>query len=134
VVTPRRIVLALVVLAGLGAIVLAFSRTETSGGADDITISGGDNAVEALIPGRNAQTLSQSEVGIDLSAGWTGTLLLNGVELGADEVDRVDALNQLLHRPPDGLESGRNCVRAVIWRSSESRDQGRNVDWCFDVT
>lgn len=130
----RRLTIAVLLLVGLGAIVLAFSRTETSGGADDIAISGGDNAIEVLIPGRNAQTLSQSEVGIDLAEGWTGTLILNGEELRDDQIDRVDALNQLLYRPPDGLESGRNCVTAVVWRVDETRDQGRNVEWCFEVT
>lgn len=126
--------LTLLLLVGVGAIVLAFSRTETSGGADDITVSGGDNAVEALIPGRNAETLSQSEVGIDLADGWTGNLALNGVDLREDEINRVDALNQVLYRPPDGLDSGQNCVAALIWRVDESEEQGRTVSWCFEVT
>lgn len=131
-ITTRRVLLVLLVLVGVGAIVLAGMRTQRNGGADDVTISGGDNAVESLIPGRNAQALSQSEVGIDLADGWTGRLLLNGEEV--TDVQRIDALNQLLYRPPDGLESGRNCVTAVIWRSSASPDSGRNVDWCFEVT
>ena len=129
--TLRRVVLALLVLLALAGLVVAGQRTVRNGGADDVTISGGDNAVEALIPGRDAETLSQSEVGIDLADGWTGELLLNG---GAVDAQRVDALNQLLYRPPDGLDSGRNCVTAVIWRSSESRDSSRDVDWCFEVT
>ena len=133
-VTPRRVVLAVLLLVGFGVIVVAFTRTETSGGADDVVVSGGDNAVEALIPGRNAETLSQIEVGIDLDDGWTGTLILNDVELPEDQINRVDALNQILHRPADGLESGRNCITAVVWRVDESRDQGRNVPWCFEVT
>ena len=130
----RRVTIAVLLLVGVGAIVLAFSRTETSGGADDVSISGGDHAVEVLIPGRNAQALSQSDVGIDLADGWTGTLILNGEELRDDQIDRVDALNQLLYRPPDGLESGRNCVTAGVWRVEESREQGRDVTWCFEVT
>jgi len=130
--TLRRVVLTLLVLLALAGLVVAGQRTVRNGGADDVTISGGDNAVEALIPGREAETLSQSEVGIDLADGWTGRLLLNGEEV--TDVQRIDALNQLLYRPPDGLESGRNCVTAVIWRSSASPDSGRNVDWCFEVT
>ncbi len=99
----RRVVIVLLLLAGVGAFVLAGTRTQRNGGADDVTISGGDDAVEALIPGRNAETLSQSEIGIDLADGWTGDLALNGVPI--DDVQRVDALNQLLYRPPDGLDS-----------------------------
>ncbi len=128
----RRVVIVLLLLAGVGAFVLAGTRTQRNGGADDVTISGGDDAVEALIPGRNAETLSQSEIGIDLADGWTGDLALNGVPI--DDVQRVDALNQLLYRPPDGLDSGRNCVTATIWRSSESPESGRAVEWCFEVT
>lgn len=127
----RRIVLTLLVLGALAGLVVAGQRTVRNGGADDVAISGGDNAVEALIPGRDAETLSQTEVGIDLAAGWTGTLLLNGEEVDAQ---RVDALNQLLYRPPDGLESGRNCVTAAIYRSSESPESSRDVTWCFEVT
>ena len=124
--------LTVLVLVALAGIVVAGRHTVRNGGADDVTISGGDNAVEALIPGRNAETLSQSEVGIDLADGWTGDLALNGVPI--DDVQRVDALNQLLYRPPDGLDSGRNCVTATIWRSSESPESGRDVEWCFEVT
>ncbi|MCB1002962.1 MAG: hypothetical protein KDB35_02135 [Acidimicrobiales bacterium] len=128
----RRVVLVVLVLVALGGLVVAGQRTVRNGGADDVTISGGDGAVEALIPGREAETLSQTEIGIDLAPGWTGELSLNGEPI--TDVQRVDALNQLLYRPPDGLESGRNCVTARIWRSSESSDSGRDVRWCFEVT
>lgn len=127
----RRFVLTLLVLLALAGIVVAGQRTVRNGGADDITISGGDDAVEALIPGRDAETLSQTEIGIDLADGWTGTLQLNGEEVDAQ---RVDALNQLLYRPPGGLDSGRNCVIASIYQSSESPESARDVSWCFEVT
>ena len=123
--------LTLLVLACIVGLVVAGQRTVRNGGADDIAITGGDDAVEALIPGRDAETLSQTEIGIDLSDGWTGTLALNGEEVDAQ---RVDALNQLLYRPPDGLDSGRNCVTAAIHRSSESPETARDVTWCFEVT
>ena len=127
----RRFVLTLLVLLALAGIVLAGQRTVRNGGADDIAITGGDNAVEALIPGRDAETLSQTEIGIDLADGWTGTLQLNAVEVDAQ---RVDALNQLLYRPPGGLDSGRNCITASIYRSSESPESARDVTWCVEVT
>ena len=127
----RRIVLTLLVLACLVGLVVAGQRTVRNGGADDVAINGGDDAVEALIPGRDAETLSQTEIGIDLADGWTGTLLLNDEEVDAQ---RVDALNQLLYRPPEGLDSGRNCVTAAIYRSSESAESARDVTWCFEVT
>ncbi len=123
--------LTLLVLACLVGLVVAGQRTVRNGGADDVAITGGDDAVEALIPGRDAETLSQTEVGIDLADGWTGTLSLNGEEVDAQ---RVDALNQLLYRPPEGLDSGRNCVTAAIYRSSESPESARDVTWCFEVT
>ena len=127
----RRIVLTVLVLGALAGLVVAGRLTVRNGGADDIAITGADDAVEALIPGRDAETLSQTEIGIDLAAGWTGTLRLNGEEVDAQ---RVDALNQLLYRPPDGLDSGRNCVTAAIYRSSESPEAARAVTWCFEVT
>ena len=101
--------------------------TQRNGGADDVTISGGDDAVRLLIPAQNAETLSQSEIGIDLADGWTGDLALNGVPI--DDVQRVDALNQLSTAPTASTRA--NCVTATIWRSSESPESGRAVEWCF---
>ena len=129
----RKIVITLLVVGSLTALVLVFTLTD-SGTEADVEASGGTDAVEQLIPTRNAETLSQAEVGVDLAPGWTGVLVLNGQELSDSEVDEIAALNQLLYRPPDGLDSGRNCMRAVVWRSAESREQSRNVDWCFEVT
>ena len=129
----RRIVITLLVVGSLTGLVLVFTLTD-SGTESDVVASGGADAVEQLIPTRNAETLSQAEVGVDLAPGWTGVLVVNGEEIPENELDVVAALNQVLYRPPDGLESGRNCVRAIVWQSSESREQSRNVDWCFEVT
>jgi hypothetical protein len=126
----RRVVITVLLVGATVALVLVFRDSEDGNGV----AGGGGDAVELLIPGRNAETLSQSDVGVDLAPGWTGVLALNGEELSESELQYVDALNQILYRPPDGLESGRNCARAVIWRSSEGPDQSRNVDWCFEVT
>lgn len=65
----RRIVLTVLVLGALAGLVVAGRLTVRNGGADDIAITGADDAVEALIPGRDAETLSQTEIGIDLAAG-----------------------------------------------------------------
>jgi hypothetical protein len=126
--TLRRVVITVLLVGASVALVLVFRNSEDGNG-----LAGGD-AVEQLIPGRNAETLSQAEVGVDLADGWEGVLVLNGQELPSADVRTVQALNQILYRPPDGLESGQNCMRAVIWPSAEGRDQSRNVDWCFEVT
>jgi hypothetical protein len=127
--------LALAIAAFVGAY-LTFAQGED----DPVLRSGGQNEyVEALIPERNSQVPQQTTVGIDLATGWTGVLVINGVEIPEDQLNVTEELGLVEYTPADGLaveqlEGGQNCVTAVVWRLSEGRDEGgRNVTWCFEV-
>ncbi len=109
-------------------------------GGEDPVLRGGDAAVvENLLPRRNAQVPQQSNVGIDLVTGWDGTLVIDGVEIPRDQLQLTPEIGLIEFTPAEGraveeLDSGQNCVSAVIWKVSDGRGVAdRTIPWCFDV-
>ena len=109
-------------------------------GGDDPVLNDGDAAVvENLLPRRNAQVPQQSNVGIDLLAGWDGVLVINGVIIPEDQLQVTPEIGLIEFTPGDGkaveaLEPGQNCVSAVIWKIADGRGvSDRTIPWCFDV-
>jgi hypothetical protein len=151
--TRTKVIIAVVVAIAIGGFVLAGMSADTDN-ADDIALSGGGGSggqverdadgVIRTSPRDKAQALAQEELRIQLSAGWTGELILlpssgAAIPLPDDEVEKT-ALNELVYVPEEGrtverLPSGRSCVRATIWDQVEGRDASERVySWCFDVT
>ncbi len=137
--TLRRVLIALVVLACIGGIALAANRTQT--GEPDIAQSGADpRVVELFVPSRDSEVLRQAQIGIDLTSDFTGTLVVNGVEIPEDQLQRRPELNQIFFQPGEGqaierLVPGRNCVQAIVWRLDRSRANARPpIEWCFRAT
>jgi hypothetical protein len=131
-VTAALIVAAIALYAGVRA-------TET--GEDTPLVSGRPGVVEQIIPREAAEALHQSEIGIDLAPGYEGGLILNGTAIPTDELRLVPEQNQVFFAPgPDktftALPSGRNCVDAVVWKSSDGPGTPADLSyrWCFDVT
>lgn len=136
----RRVLTILLALVGLAGVVLAFTLVNTDPESADVAVTGA-GPVEQLIPFRDAEILRQAPIGVDLRPGWTGVLVVNGVEIPEDQLDldNLDSLGQILYTVGDGkaveaFEAGRNCVTALVWRVDESRDRARDVTWCFNVT
>lgn len=130
----RRIIVVVAVVAAVGALVLAVTSSDTG---PDTAISN-PQAVEQLIPGRGELEVRQAKVGIDLAPGYTGILVVNGIEIPEDQLEYVTGLNQVLFQPREGneieaFEPGQVCVVARFWREVETREDGRSVRWCFDV-
>lgn len=106
----------------------------------DAVPSGSADFVEALIPAEDSQIPSQATVGIDLAAGWEGTLVIDGVEIPEDQLntERRD-LYRVEFTPGEGkvyesLPTGPQCVTARVWEISVGRaDSTENITWCFEV-
>lgn len=137
--TRFKILATLLLAVAAGAFVAAY-LTFTEGNEDPVLRSGGaGDYVEDLIPARDSQVPQQSRVGIDLVTGWSGTLVINGIEIPEDELSETPELGLIEYSPGEGrtveqLSGGRNCVRAVVWPLSEGRDEGaRDIGWCFEV-
>jgi hypothetical protein len=136
----RRLLIAGFVIVCLAGIVWAFTLVETNDGSNDIAVTD-SGPVERLIPPRDSEILRQEPVGVDLRPGWTGVLIVNNVEIPEDQVfdDNLESTGELTYTVGDGKavehwEAGQNCVTAVLWRVEETRDEARNVTWCFNVT
>lgn len=109
----------------------------TTGDGDD-TSSGADEVVEERFPAPNAQVPQQSTVGVDLAAGWEGTLRIDDVEIPRDELRITPELARIEFMPRAGaaveeLRAGTNCVTAVVWPIAEGRASAREIPWCFQV-
>jgi hypothetical protein len=137
--TRFKVAAAILVAAAIAAFAGAY-LTLSQGEDDPVLRSGGqDEYVEALIPSRDSQVPQQSRIGIDLVSGWTGVLVVNGVEIPEDQLAVTRELGLVEFMPGEGreverLDGGRNCVTAIVWPLSEGREQGgRNVQWCFDA-
>ena len=122
------------------ALIVGIRATKT-GEPDSVLINGRPDVVEHFVPNEGTETLQQAEIGIDLGPGYEGGLILNGTAIPTDELRIVREQNQVFFAPgPDRtfevLPSGRNCVTAVVWKSSEGRGTPSELSfqWCFDVT
>lgn len=132
----RRLVIGLLLALGIGLFLLS-GRYGVSDPTPDIT----DSAVEQFIPGNASPNVPrQSEIGLDLAAGWTGVLSVNGRDIPEDQLRRNEPLNQLFFTPGPGkeieqLRPGPVYVIATIWRpaANETQADGRQVRWAFNV-
>jgi hypothetical protein len=128
----QRIVLSLIVAAAVGGLVfVATSPTGDSGPAKP-------DAVEAVSPQGGDLDLRQATIAADLAPGYTGYLLVDGVEVAEDDLQHVDALNQVILRPTEDsdlreLSPGPHCVTVVYRHIGEPRDQSSSFRWCFSL-
>ena len=119
---------------------LAVTRTERGATTSRSRVASRPDVVEHLIPFNGAAVLRQAELGIDLAPGYEGTLVVNGMEIPAEEQRLVPEQNQVFFTPGEGkvieeLPGGTTCVVAIVWKSSEGRGpQDEPFRWCFEVT
>ena len=128
------------VIAALGVVIVVAGYIAVRMGTPSPIADGpGGGVIEALLPTESAEVLRQTEVGIDLAAGYTGTLTINGTEIPASQLSSIPELNKILYRPGpnkviDQLNPGRNCVTASFWLSSQGPDEATSRTWCFEAT
>lgn len=125
-VTPRRILLSLILGAAAVGIFVSFAQTRTEEGPRYI-----DSAIEAVYPAAGDLDLRQARIGIDLHTGYTALLFVDGVRIPEDQLERVEPLSQVFYTPGRGketgaLEPGRHCATAQLWRIVESSRNSRN--------
>jgi hypothetical protein len=127
-----RIVLSLVVAAAVGGLVFAFTAP------DPRNDEPAPEAIEMVFPRPGDRDLRQTTIFADLAPGYTGYLLMDGVEVPQDDIQFVDALNTVTLEPTEDsdyrqLASGNHCVTVVYRRIGEPREQSDSYRWCFSV-
>lgn len=134
----RRLV---IILAIVGALVGLFMTGRAATTGLDATSSALPRNVDRLIPASGAQVPRQSQVGIDVVAGYDAYLIVNGVEVRSAKDGLISDLGTglVLIQPGPGklvetLNEGRNCVVAMVWKQTEDPTTAVPASWCFDAT
>ena len=96
-------------------------------------------AVERVSPPGGDLDLRQITIAADLSPGYTGYLLLDGVEVPRDDLQIVPALNSITLAPQPGsdyeaLQPGSHCATVIYQRigQPETPSDG-SFRWCFKL-
>jgi hypothetical protein len=129
----RRLIMGTLACIAIGGIVFAFSaptrQPETANRP---------SAIEGVTPAGGNLDLRQVTISADLAPGLTGYLTLDGVEIPADDLVFVPALNSITLVPqPDSdyrqLAPGRRCAGVVYWPIGQSRTSPavNSYTWCF---
>lgn len=117
-------------------VALAIAGLVIVGSDDDVT--GGQGAIQQLIPKRDSQIVQQQEVGVQLGPGFDGELAINGVPIPSTQLDRVEGLNIITFKPGpnkaiEQLRAGENCATVTYWRVDVGPDDADGFAWCFSV-
>jgi hypothetical protein len=137
-VTRRRVVITALLLFAVG--LLWWATTQDADQSLEPREGRIDSAVEQVVPGDGDAALRQGQIGVDLEAGWTAVLAVDGREIPEDQLRRNDPLNQVFFTPGEGqeieeLDPGPHRASALIWRTaSQTRNEGRTVNWEFRVS
>jgi len=133
-ITFRRLVISVLLALSLVGLAYGFSSARDTTKPPVYT----DPAVEGTFPKEGDLDLRQARIGIDLASGFQAAIKLDDREIPDDQVEKVVGLDQYFYTPGPGTETGalspgRHCAAAVIWGVAETRDQGRDFVWCFQV-
>ncbi len=127
-----RIALSLAVIGAVGGLVYVANAPR----ATDIPTL--PSAVEAVSPQGGDLDLRQAGIAADLGPGYTGYLLFDGTEIPDDDLQHVDALNQVILKPkPESdyrqLSPGTHCVTVVYRKFVDPADATDSYRWCFTL-
>ena len=140
----------------LGIVVIGFGIVVSVTGDERTRLP---DEVQEVTPAPDAvQTLSQSSVIVDLADGYTGVLVLDGVELETVNLDEVGSIEvepgkqvdlppvtvyepgnaTLTFTPTEGavveeFSSGIHRAEVVYWRVDQGRQRADSFRWTFNV-
>jgi hypothetical protein len=134
VVTRYRVLVSVLLAAAAAAMYVAF----VSAKSPEPSIINAQNVV-AVRPEINGNALRQTRIYAKLKAGYVGSLVVNGVEIPADQVDHLEGSNTVGFNPGPGtatgaLKAGQNCALVFYWHPEESRATAQSYKWCWKVT
>lgn len=114
------VAVALLAVLNLGVILLANADTSVGGRA------GLPNDIESISPERGAIAGLVDDVTVDLRDNLTGVLVIDGVEIPEDQLNRVEELGIISFRPgPDKelsrFRAGDTTVEVLYWPRTKTR-------------
>jgi hypothetical protein len=151
-VDPKLLAASVAIALGIVLIGVALVRSVTGDEAADLPA-----AVEAVMPVPSAvQVPQQSQVVVDLEAGYEGRLILDDVALDTVRLDELAAVDvepgeqvdvppgavfepgnaTLTYTPAEGapverFTPGNHIITVIFWRSEEGPSRARSFSWSF---
>ncbi len=131
--TLRSVVISILLAVAAGGLVFAFTSSKDE--PPPARVSG---PVEAVSPRPGSLALRQETITADLASGYTGVLLVRGVEIPEDQLQRTEGLNLVSYTPgPDTetgpLDPGKARITVVYWPLAESRSAAQRFSWEFTI-
>ena len=124
------VAVALLVVVNLGVILLANSDTSTTERAFP-------SSIETVGPEPGTVAPLQAPVSVDLRAGLTGVLVVNGAEIPEDQLERGESLGIVTFRqgPEKDFalwDAGDVAVRVLFWPATDERPASPDAySWSF---
>ena len=149
----RLLVSSFIIAAGVVLVVVGVLRGVTGAQRDNLPA-----LVESVVPEPGAQTVPhQSRIFVDLEAGYTGVLIVDGLELQTltqadlqrqagdgkqvgvplttvyEEGNATLTFQPVRNAPIESLTTGQHVVEVDYWKITEGRQAARSFKWMFDV-
>jgi hypothetical protein len=127
------VVVALLAVINLGVILLANADT-SPGGRPSLSAD-----IESISPERGELVGPVADVTVDLADSYTGVLVIDGIEIPQDQLDRVAELGIVTFRPGPNKEisrfrAGENTAEILYWpRTKDRPDHPARFGWHFRV-
>jgi hypothetical protein len=133
-ITPYRIIVSLLLAGAAAAMYVAFLSFQ-----DPQPNIVNAQYVVSVRPEANSITLRQTRIYAKLKSGYVGSLVVNGVEIPAEQVDHLEGANTVGFIPGPTtaigtLKAGQNCALVFYWKAEESRANAQSYKWCWRVT
>jgi hypothetical protein len=128
----RWVIVGVVAIAALNLVIFGLSSSDTS--PEGRTLP---NTIDSLTPAPGELIRLQDTIGADLRDDLTGVLLLDGVEIPEDQLDRVVPLAIVSFRPgPDQdlerFEAGEHTLTVLHWPQGKARPANPDsYSWSF---
>jgi len=129
----RWVVVGLVVIAVLNLAVIGLSTSDTSS-PEDRTLP---STIDSVMPAPGEIIRLQDTIGADLRDDLTGVLVLDGVEIPEDQLERVVPLAVVTFRPGPGqdlerFETGEHTLEVLYWEQAKPRPANPDsYSWSF---
>ena len=129
----RPLIISVLLAIAIAGIVYAFSSSPRPRERQQATTT----AIVRVTPPSGDLDLRQATVGVTLAAGYTGNLLVDGIQVPEDELHREPALYQITLQPRPGgqfnLGPGRHCASVTYWPLASPADKRDSPPWCFTL-
>ena len=130
-ITVRRVVISILLGVAFAGFFYAFTRD-----TDNQQPALRDAAVRHVEPTPGDSAQRQSEIVLELAAGYDAELFIDQVVIPRDQVRRTGM--RLSFIPGEGkafeeFAPGRRCATAELWDTTVPDSPHRNYSWCFEV-